>query len=238
MAIKHLFFDLDGTLVDSLPGISFSATEALARVCPGKTAPDFSPFIGPPIREIFQLALQEEDGDLLDRLCLAFRQSYDSQGWTKTEVYPGVNRVIASLHDSGMICRVLTNKPLVPTLRILRHLALDGFMSEVITPDKRSPGFTSKIEAARDAQNRHSLTGTCALVVGDSSDDCAAAEACGFQFAAVAYGYGAAHRLTRPSVHFRIERFADLLDVVWPSRTSSIGDYPSPDAIRGNTSCD
>ncbi len=238
MAITHIFFDLDGTLVDSLPGISFSATEALARVCPGKTIPDFSPFIGPPIRDIFQLALQAEDVDLLDRLCLAFRQSYDSQGWTKTKVYPGVNRVIASLYDSGMICRVLTNKPLVPTLRILRHLSLDGFMSEVITPDKRSPGFASKIEAALDAQSRHSLTGTCALVVGDSSDDGAAAEACGFQFAAVTYGYGAAHRLTRPSVHFKLKQFADLLEVVWSSRTSSIGDHLDPDPIRGNTSCD
>ena len=57
MAITQLIFDLDGTLVDSFPGIAFSASAALAQTLPGRKAPDFMPFIGPPIREIFRRAL-------------------------------------------------------------------------------------------------------------------------------------------------------------------------------------
>ena len=90
MAITQLFFDLDGTLVDSFPGISFSAAAALAQALPGRKVPDFLPFIGPPIREIFRRALPENDPGILAHLEQSFRTSYNSEGWRKTRAYPGV----------------------------------------------------------------------------------------------------------------------------------------------------
>jgi phosphoglycolate phosphatase len=214
VAITHLFFDLDGTLVDSFPGIAFSAEAALAHVSPGRTAPNFLPFIGPPIREVFRCALAENDPKILERLEQFFRTSYDAEGWRKTGAYPGVKNVLAQVCESGFVCRVLTNKPRFATHTILEHLSLDRFFNEVITPDTRTPCYSSKVEAALDAQRRNAIAGEDALLVGDSADDGAAAAACGFKFAAAMFGYGRAYRECDSPVHFRLERFEDLLNIL------------------------
>lgn len=212
MAITQLFFDLDGTLVDSFPGIAFSASAALAQVLPGRPAPDFLPFIGPPIREIFRRALPENDLKILDRLEQSFRASYNAEGWRATRAYAGVEKVLTQIRQSGRICRVLTNKPQQPARAILRQLGLERFFDDVITPDWRSPGFSSKVEAALDFRRRHDLAFETTLLVGDSDDDGAAAAACGFKFAAVKFGYGRACENCGHPVHCRLERFEDLLD--------------------------
>jgi phosphoglycolate phosphatase len=212
--ISHFFFDLDGTLVDSYPGIVFSATLALAQVVPGRPVPDFLPHIGPPIREIFHRALPENDPDILDRLERSFRASYNSEGWRKTRLYPGVENVLAHMGKSRLVCRLLTNKPRQPTLAILQHLSLNHFFEEIITPDTRTPGYSSKVEAALDAQRRHAIAGADALLVGDSADDGAAAAACGFQFAAATFGYGRAYEHCDSPVHFRLKRLEDLLHIL------------------------
>lgn len=214
MAITHLLFDLDGTLVDSLPGIAFSAEAALAHVAPGRMTPDFLPLIGPPIREVFRRSLPENNPEVLERLEHAFRESYDSEGWRKTRAYPGVTSVLAQLCDLGFVCRVLTNKPKLPTHTILHNLSLDRFFNEVITPESRTPRFSSKDEAALDFRRRCIHAEEGAFVVGDAEDDGAAAEACGFKFAAVTFGYGRAYRECNFPVHFRLDRFEDLLTIL------------------------
>ncbi len=211
MAITHIFFDLDGTLVHSFPGIAFSANAAVSQVFPDMTPPDFLPFIGPPIREIFRQALHEEDPEKLLLLEQAFRKSYDSEGWTKTTAFPGVAKTLGSLRESNITCFVLTNKPYRPTQAILRHLGLETFFASVFTPDTRTPHFISKVEAALDARDQIGLPASKGLVVGDSMDDAAAAEACGFQFAAATFGYGTAHLQKRHAVHYRLARFDGLL---------------------------
>ena len=56
---QAILFDLDGTLVDSLPGITWAARAALAEVQPGSELPDLRPLLGPPIREIFLRVLPD-----------------------------------------------------------------------------------------------------------------------------------------------------------------------------------
>jgi phosphoglycolate phosphatase len=125
-----------------------------------------------------------------------------------------VEKVLARVCESGFVCLVLTNKPKLPTNAILQHLSLGHFFNEVISPDTRTPRFSSKVEAALDAQQRNALAGEDALLVGDSEDDGAAAKACGFKFAAATFGYGRAYRECDSPVHFRLEQFEDLLSIL------------------------
>ena len=123
--IANLIFDLDGTLLDSFPGIAYSAQEAMAQVLPGRKAPDFRPFIGPPIREIYRRALGETDEGILRQLEQAYRASYDFEGWRQTRTYPDVTETLQRLIEQDFICFVLTNKPRLPTLKILENLKQD-----------------------------------------------------------------------------------------------------------------
>lgn len=211
---RDIFFDLDGTLVDSFPGIDFSARTAMAEVYPGKQVPDFRPFIGPPIREIFRRALPETDPSVLDALNAAFRRSYDEGGWARTVAYPGVLETLAALRTGGYRCHVLTNKPLHPTERILQYLGLMPHLGEIIAPESRAPPFSSKVEAALHMRTRLGLGAGEAMIVGDSVDDAAAAAACGFQFTAVTYGYGNAAQQANYPRHYNLAAFPNLSDIL------------------------
>ena len=75
--------------------------------------------------------MPENDAEILGRLEQSFRVSYNSEGWRRTRTYPGVEKVLAQVCQSGYVCRVLTNKPKQPTEAILQHLGLDQYFAEV-----------------------------------------------------------------------------------------------------------
>ncbi|MDB5336974.1 MAG: hypothetical protein JWN70_2593 [Planctomycetaceae bacterium] len=214
--MAHIFFDLDGTLVDSFPGIEYSAQCAVTSVLPDRVIPDFRSFIGPPIREVFRRALGEDRAEILRELELAFRKSYDGAGLRRTQAFPGVPEALATVRELGFQCHVLTNKPQRATQEILQNLSLISFFDGVVTPDSRLPAYTTKTEAALATSRKLGLSGPETLLVGDSADDAAAAAACGFRFAAVCFGYGNAHRECVSEVHFRLESFGELLHICEP----------------------
>ncbi len=116
---QAFFFDLDGTLLDSLPGIAFSIKEAFT-VCGLPMQPiDLGEIIGPPIRTILALAATQATDSDLDLLERAFRNSYDSDGWRKTLPFPGSNVMLREAHSLGIQLFVVSNKPRHISVKIL-----------------------------------------------------------------------------------------------------------------------
>jgi phosphoglycolate phosphatase len=210
-----ILFDLDGTLVDSLPGISYSFREALSEVFPGCLAPEITHLIGPHIREIFLQAVDWEiTSSELDALEVAYRRSYDNDGCFRTKAYPEVIMTLVELVRHGVECSIVTNKPLVPTKAILSHLELERFFVEIVTRDSRTPHFASKTEAVHYFAQRQSYRSEQTLFVGDSRDDALAAHAAGYRFAAADYGFGLVSRHLPDLIDFHLADFASLLQVV------------------------
>jgi len=201
----HFIFDLDGTLADTHPGIADAFSSAMAEILPDTAIPDFSHHIGPPVRQVFQKALDCEDEGILDALNGAFRIHYDGGCWKKSLPYPGVLELLVYLQERGTGCSVLTNKPALPTGRILEHLQLRRYFSHVISPDSIPPGFPNKPEAAVHLLKMIGQDPATIWIIGDSIDDAAAAAGIGSRFAAAAYGYGNAHLQTSYPIHLRID---------------------------------
>jgi phosphoglycolate phosphatase len=208
---RAILFDLDGTLVDSLPGITWAARAALLDVLPGSELPDLRPFVGPPIRKIFRHVLGVGASGILDDLEAAFRRYYNSEGWRHTVAYADVSETLGALYAAGMRLGVVTNKPLAPTRSILSHLDLARFMETVVTPDSVTPACATKTETLAAALAAQAFIPAQALFVGDSLDDAAAAAACGLPFAAVTYGYGDAARQIVHPIHVTLDSLAALL---------------------------
>jgi len=202
--LRHAIFDLDGTLVDSLAGITWSVEEALAACGLPPLQRDLRPIIGPPIRAILGAVAGLADSPELDGLEQAFRASYDAEGWRKTTCYAGVPDLLWRLLTSDIGLWVVTNKPSRAARRTLRQLKIDDFFQEVVSPDSRIPPYVSKREALLDLLSRHALSSGECLLVGDTAEDCQAAAAAGMACAIVAHGYGRGLPAELPGDCFRV----------------------------------
>ncbi len=211
--VSNAIFDLDGTLVDSMAGIDWSAKTAWESVLPGQACPSFGTLIGPPVREMFCQALPEADSDTIGQLERAFREHYDTDGWRKTTVYPGVVETLSLLVKRGVNCYGVTNKPGLATRRILTYCGLDQYFRVFLSPDSRTPPFSSKLEAVHVLLSQYQLDPRCSVLVGDGVDDACAAAASGLIFAAVGGGYGEAHRQAEFPVALVCDKLSDLLEL-------------------------
>src|SRR5277367_2862035 len=128
----NLFFDLDGTLTDSKPGIVASIRYGLRAV--SVEAPpddDLARLIGPPTFDAFAQLLGTADRPTLERAVQAYRDRYATVGLFESRVYPGVAEGLGALHAAGLRLCVVTSKPHVYARRIMEHFGLRGFFREV-----------------------------------------------------------------------------------------------------------
>jgi len=190
MQTRTILFDLDGTLVDSLPGIEFSVDSALAECGRPARTRELRPLIGPPIRSILSQLVTDADDQNLSDLEQAFRLSYDCAGWAKTVVAEDAAETLTGLRNAGLRLFVVTNKPANATRQILERVGIWELFSDVLCRNSRAPAFPSKADMLRHVIEVHQLVPGECLYVGDTSEDYRAAREVGMPVAIVAYGYG------------------------------------------------
>jgi len=188
--IRAVVFDLDGTLVDSAPGIQLSVAAAWDSVWPSLPCPDMRPLMGPPVGEMFRRALPGVPEPTIAALERAFRVAYDGEGWKETVPFAGVLPTLDALNARGLACLGVTNKPQAPTQRILAHCGLSARFRAFRSPDSRQPAFASKAAATRALLQEYGIAPAAACLVGDTVADARAAQACGLRFFAFRGGYG------------------------------------------------
>ncbi len=190
--VQYLLFDLDGTLLDSLPGIDFSMKQACQSVGIPEIKANLRSLLGPPIRTILSKAVPTEDRALLDRLEAAFRISYDTEGWQKTTCFEGALEALQEFREDGRRLFVISNKPRPIALRILEHEGMLALFKAIYTPDSRVPPFGSKEEIIKGFLTEQGVSPSECLMVGDTMEDVAAAAANEMPVVFMEHGYGEA----------------------------------------------
>lgn len=192
---QHIVFDLDGTLVDSLPGIA----EGLNRSLRHLGLPEHSPaairkMIGSGAANLCAKALgytnaQEAPAKALEALHGKFRQEYPTcwQG-AYTPIYAGIADLLAKLSAAGANMAVLSNKPHEVTEPMVRSLFPHIPFSHIMGHTGRFPRKPAPDALLHIAQcwgvNAQEL-----ILVGDSLYDARTAANAGCQTALVAWGY-------------------------------------------------
>ncbi len=202
-----ILFDLDGTLIDSSPGILASFGRVLAADCLRPAMPLEASLIGPPLAVTLQQVSGIADEARLARLVEAFKQDYDTAGYLATEVFPGVAAGLAQLTAAGSRLFIVTNKRMLPTRKILLSLGLAQHFTGIHTRDETEPMAPSKAAVAGRVIARYSVAPARACFVGDSDEDAAAARENGLVFIHACYGYGGAGI---KAGGMRLDRFEDL----------------------------
>lgn len=127
---RAIFFDLDGTLTDSGPGIINCAQLALAHF--GIQVPDrdqLRVFVGPPLRQSF--ARFGVPPASLDEAIARFRARYVPIGKFENTPYPGIAGLLDRLQGAGYRLFVATSKPQVTAQEVLEHFQLARYFERV-----------------------------------------------------------------------------------------------------------
>ena len=214
-----LLFDLDGTLLDSLPGIRHSAHAAFEACGLEVGDVDLRSLIGPPIRTILAHMARAHgsggpsDADL-DRLEKAFRASYDGEGWKMTPHYPGAVELLREMRANGKRLFVVSNKPRHISVKILEAQGTMGLFKEIATRDSRDPWFKDKREMMHSLVERHDLQLQDSMMIGDTMEDAEAASDIGMKFCLMTHGYGDVPDGSDAPVHFRFDHFSQLMPIL------------------------
>ncbi|HEY3913249.1 MAG TPA: HAD hydrolase-like protein, partial [Verrucomicrobiae bacterium] len=148
-AIDSLILDLDGTLLDSKPGIVESFSRAAKEVFPDVSLDISKVPVGPPVRRICTAVFPSISEAEVERLARAYREHYDSVGCWQTRLYDGGVELLSHCAQRNLPVDIATNKPAKVTRSILERLKIGSFFRCVTTVDSSNPPFTGKTAMIR-----------------------------------------------------------------------------------------
>jgi len=190
---KALIFDLDGTLIDSVPDVCASMNKVLTAA--GRrdlTVEETKDMVGWGGRVLVEkaLALTGEAGteDEIDNALKAFLKTYAAHPADHTRIFPGVIEALESFKAGGVKLGICTNKPTATTPPVLEAMGLNGFFDIVSSGDgvpyPKPDGRHVLLVAEQLGASRET-----AAMVGDSESDITAAINAGMRSVAVTFGY-------------------------------------------------
>src|SRR5216683_1895295 len=165
-----VLLDLDGTLIDSHPGILASCLAALRALGhePDESL-DIRRTIGPPLEDMMQILLQSYGDDRVGEAVAAYRQHYGESGLLGSVPYPGIGKSLEEMKRTGLRIYLATSKRAIFVSRILDHLKFatyfDGIYGSVPSGE-----LDHKPELLAHILSKHSLSPSHSLMVGDRPD--------------------------------------------------------------------
>ncbi len=212
---KAILFDLDGTLIDSVPDLTAAVNFTLAQLGrPPKSPNQVAVHVGNGVRVLLERVIGNPEGTretVLDKAQKFFEEYYREHCLDQTSVYPGVKETLAHFHSKPMA--VVTNKPEEFSRKILEGLGLDSPFKVILGGDSL-PVRKPRPEPLWEAARRLEVAPAEAIVVGDSAIDIQAGKAAGMMTCGVSYGLTKKENLELEKPDRLIDRFSELKDIV------------------------
>ena len=186
----NLIFDLDGTLVNSAPGILDSLSYVIKAHnidCPVTLS---HALIGPPLREMLVKVSGSSEDIALREMERTFKAYYDETGVFETTLYEGIVQMLDGIKNNGHELFVATNKRAVPTLALMKYFSLEKYFLGIYSLDTFSLVVKDKASLLDKIVNMHLLIKKETIYIGDRPEDGEAATICGLNFMRATWGYG------------------------------------------------
>lgn len=206
MKYKAVFFDFDGTLMDTSEGIYAGAHYSMAKVgCPMPEHPKWNEFIGPPILECFRITFGIDDVETQKKLAETYHDFYVAEGRFKARFYPGITQVLRQLKEKGYKLGIASMKTDDLVKEMVAHFGIADLFDQVLG----SRDNLSKAQLLKEGFDRLGIEAKDCVLVGDTIFDQYGAEGAGCGFIAVDWGFGFA-----PGHPGAISKAEQILDLV------------------------
>ncbi|HHT06918.1 MAG TPA: HAD family hydrolase [Clostridiales bacterium] len=212
--MKHfIVFDLDGTLLNTLPDIATAMNRVLFRFgMPQHAIESYKQFTGNGAKVLTQRALAGQE-EMVDHVYPAYLNEYARNSRVKTEPYEGIVDALKALHEKGIALIVYSNKDNPEAQDVIRHYFPDIPFAAVVgslpdVPLKPDP------TALRDLLSELELDPADGLYVGDTVMDMQCANAVGIYAVGALWGFQSKEELEEANPAVLIEAVPDLMRVV------------------------
>lgn len=212
---KLLIFDLDGTLINSIPDLTLAINKMLQSldIDPLKVE-EVRPFIGNGAKTLVSRSLNythknNVSEELFDKAFPVFMQSYKETPCKDTFLYPGVKETLEHLINKGYKMMICTNKPLEFVEPILDKLVIKQFFQNWIgensLPEKK-PSGAPLIHLA----NQANVNIEECVMIGDSKNDILSAQNAKMENVGLSYGYNYNENISQFNPTIVLDQFIDL----------------------------
>lgn len=185
---QAILFDLDGTLIHSLPDIAAAMNRSLAAFgLPGFEESQYKYKVGNGVFKLTERCVGERT-DLAQQVREAYMADYAKNNQVASHPFRGVSPMLKALSDAGMALAVLTNKDQTDAEHILAHYFPDIAFSAIRGRTEGVPLKPDPAGALLIAQSLGVQPENC-WYVGDTSTDMNCGNAAGMETIGVLWGY-------------------------------------------------
>ena len=187
--IKAVLFDLDGTLLYTLPDMALALNFGLrSRGFPPRTLEEVRRFVGSGVPALVERAAPPETPEA-ERAAVeqAYQEYYAVHRMDHTAPYPGIPELLRELRERGIAVGVVTNKLHADAAPMLEG-SLAGLVDQ-IEGEKEGRPRKPRPDAALDALKALGATPAEGIFVGDSGIDAETGRNAGMKTVLVAWGY-------------------------------------------------
>ena len=189
MKYRFLFFDLDGTLLNTLDDLRDAVNTILVRhQMPEITPEQTAAFVGNGAGHLIHCAVPEGTPEEQEKKILAeYRQYYQEHCQVRTAPYSGIPEMLERLKEAGCVMAVVSNKPDAAVKELNRHF-FKGLLDSAIGESaeiRRKPAPDTVFEAMRQTGAEQSSS----VYIGDSEVDIETARNAGLPCISVSWGF-------------------------------------------------
>lgn len=183
-SLSAIFFDLDGTLVDSSIGIHNGFTYTFEQLgVPSPGAKTIRSFMGPPLETSFSSCLPADQIELAIQL---YRSYYKEKGVYEAQLFPQIKDLLTELAQQYPLY-ITTTKNTPTAVDMTSNFGIDHFFDGIFGS---SPQALHKADVIRQALTAHNLASENVVIVGDTKYDMIGAQETGIKKLAVTWGFG------------------------------------------------
>ena len=183
-SLSAIFFDLDGTLVDSSIGIHNGFTYTFEQLgVPSPDAKTIRGFMGPPLETSFASCLPTEQIELAIQL---YRSYYKEKGVYEAQLFPQIKELLTELAQQYPLY-ITTTKNTPTAVHMTANFEIEDFFAGIYGS---SPQALHKADVIRQALETHHLAPETVVIIGDTKFDMIGAQETSIKKFAVTWGFG------------------------------------------------